>query len=109
MDTHDSEIAPDEYEVLRFVDICYGDPTECGERGLKFKVMLIYPSHNIYLWLAEAFSFILQSEKKNKSLLSRYWGGFVEGYVSLLFCSSNTLHTHTHTHTSPPFSAESSV
>lgn len=41
MDTHDdSEISPDEYEVLRFVNICYGDPTECGERGLKFKVCL---------------------------------------------------------------------
>ncbi|KAL0299801.1 UNVERIFIED_CONTAM: DNA (cytosine-5)-methyltransferase CMT2 [Sesamum radiatum] len=28
----------DEYEVEKLVDICYGDPTETGKRGLKFKV-----------------------------------------------------------------------
>ncbi|KAL0400479.1 UNVERIFIED_CONTAM: DNA (cytosine-5)-methyltransferase CMT2 [Sesamum latifolium] len=28
----------DEYEVEKLVDICYGDPTETGKLGLKFKV-----------------------------------------------------------------------
>ncbi|KAK4433200.1 DNA (cytosine-5)-methyltransferase CMT2 [Sesamum alatum] len=28
----------DEYEVEKLVDVCYGDPTETGKRGLKFKV-----------------------------------------------------------------------
>lgn len=32
----DSE--PEEYEVEKLVDICYGDPDKTGERGLKFKV-----------------------------------------------------------------------
>ncbi|KAJ4952365.1 hypothetical protein NE237_029197 [Protea cynaroides] len=32
------KIPPGEYEVLRLVDICYGDPRETGKRGLKFKV-----------------------------------------------------------------------
>ncbi|KAG6400740.1 hypothetical protein SASPL_137582 [Salvia splendens] len=27
-----------EYEVARLVDICYGDPSDSGKRGLKFKV-----------------------------------------------------------------------
>lgn len=27
-----------EYEVSHLVDICYGDPTNLGKRGLKFKV-----------------------------------------------------------------------
>ncbi|WZZ24905.1 hypothetical protein YC2023_008306 [Brassica napus] len=31
----DSE--PEEYEVEKLVDICYGDPDKTGERGLKFK------------------------------------------------------------------------
>ncbi|ONK68287.1 uncharacterized protein A4U43_C05F9680 [Asparagus officinalis] len=34
----DSEISSDEFEVLRLVDICYGDPAKSGEHGLKFKV-----------------------------------------------------------------------
>lgn len=29
-----------EYEVDKLVDICYGDPTETGKRGLKFKVII---------------------------------------------------------------------
>ncbi|XP_073114206.1 DNA (cytosine-5)-methyltransferase CMT2 isoform X2 [Elaeis guineensis] len=33
-----SAIPAAEYEVLRIVDICYGDPTNVGKRGLKFKV-----------------------------------------------------------------------
>ncbi|KAK4384758.1 DNA (cytosine-5)-methyltransferase CMT2 [Sesamum angolense] len=28
----------DEYEVEKLVDICYGDPSDTGKRGLKFKV-----------------------------------------------------------------------
>lgn len=31
-----------EYEVARLVDICYGDPSDSGKRGLKFKVQLSY-------------------------------------------------------------------
>lgn len=33
-----SAILAGEYEVLKLVDICYGDPTKVGKRGLKFKV-----------------------------------------------------------------------
>ncbi|XP_043696207.1 DNA (cytosine-5)-methyltransferase CMT2-like [Telopea speciosissima] len=32
------KIPTGEYEVLKLVDICYGDPSETGKRGLKFKV-----------------------------------------------------------------------
>ncbi|KAK9144175.1 hypothetical protein Sjap_004078 [Stephania japonica] len=31
------EISPEDFEVSRLVDICYGDPSETGKRGLKFK------------------------------------------------------------------------
>ncbi|KAG1338413.1 putative DNA (cytosine-5)-methyltransferase CMT2 [Cocos nucifera] len=31
-----------EYEVLRLVGICYGDPTNVGKRGLKFKVCNLF-------------------------------------------------------------------
>lgn len=31
-----------EYEVEKLVDICYGDPSDTGERGLKFKVNFPY-------------------------------------------------------------------
>ncbi|XP_028105482.1 DNA (cytosine-5)-methyltransferase CMT2-like isoform X1 [Camellia sinensis] len=34
----DVKIASGEYEVLRLVDICYGDPCNTGKQGLKFKV-----------------------------------------------------------------------
>ncbi|KDP46676.1 hypothetical protein JCGZ_12200 [Jatropha curcas] len=34
----DVDVSPGEYEVSRFVDICYGDPDGTGKRGLKFKV-----------------------------------------------------------------------
>ncbi|KAK9067844.1 hypothetical protein SSX86_011955 [Deinandra increscens subsp. villosa] len=34
----DTDVAPGEYEVSSLVDICYGDPSESGEHGLKFKV-----------------------------------------------------------------------
>ncbi|KAI4327996.1 hypothetical protein L6164_020396 [Bauhinia variegata] len=38
-DNSDSDNIPDgEYEVSRLVDICYGDPSEAGRRGLYFKV-----------------------------------------------------------------------
>lgn len=30
----------DEYEVEKLVDICFGDPTKTGKRGLKLKVNL---------------------------------------------------------------------
>ncbi|CAL9174592.1 unnamed protein product [Musa hybrid cultivar] len=32
------KISDGEYEVLKIVDICYGDPTSTGKSGLKFKV-----------------------------------------------------------------------
>ncbi|KAL5724632.1 DNA (cytosine-5-)-methyltransferase [Ranunculus cassubicifolius] len=35
--SHD-EIPSGEYEVSSIVDICYGDPSEIGKRGLRFKV-----------------------------------------------------------------------
>lgn len=35
----EADVPPDEYEVERLVDICYGDPSKTGERGLKFKVL----------------------------------------------------------------------
>lgn len=54
MDTDDDlEATPDEYEVSRLVDICYGDPSESGERGLKFKVSLFI------LPISYAVSFVL--------------------------------------------------
>ncbi|KAK9120451.1 hypothetical protein Syun_018068 [Stephania yunnanensis] len=31
------EISPEDLEVSRLIDICYGDPSETGKRGLKFK------------------------------------------------------------------------
>ncbi|XP_043695995.1 DNA (cytosine-5)-methyltransferase CMT2-like isoform X2 [Telopea speciosissima] len=34
----EDKISTGEYEVLRLVDICYGDPSKTGKRGLKFKV-----------------------------------------------------------------------
>ena len=34
----DVKIPAGEYEVLHLVDICYGDPSETGKRGLKLKV-----------------------------------------------------------------------
>ncbi|KAJ4912647.1 DNA (cytosine-5)-methyltransferase CMT2 [Raphanus sativus] len=34
----DDDSEPDEYEVEKLVDICYGDPDKSGESGLKFKV-----------------------------------------------------------------------
>ncbi|KAF5199628.1 DNA (Cytosine-5)-methyltransferase [Thalictrum thalictroides] len=37
VDSHD-EIPSEEYEVSSIVDICYGDPTETGKRGLRLKV-----------------------------------------------------------------------
>ncbi|XP_020573746.1 DNA (cytosine-5)-methyltransferase CMT2-like [Phalaenopsis equestris] len=33
-----NESSSKEYEVLKLMDICYGDPTESGKHGLKFKV-----------------------------------------------------------------------
>lgn len=32
------KISDGEFEVLKIVDICYGDPTSTGKSGLKFKV-----------------------------------------------------------------------
>ncbi|PIA25868.1 hypothetical protein AQUCO_10500006v1 [Aquilegia coerulea] len=37
VDAH-NEIPSGEYEVSSIIDICYGDPTETGMRGLRFKV-----------------------------------------------------------------------
>ncbi|RVX01352.1 DNA (cytosine-5)-methyltransferase CMT2 [Vitis vinifera] len=37
---HDIKVATDELEILKLVDICYGDPSETGKRGLKFKPSL---------------------------------------------------------------------
>ncbi|XP_028783969.1 DNA (cytosine-5)-methyltransferase CMT2 [Neltuma alba] len=37
-DSQADSIPPDELEVSRLVDICYGDPSETGKRGLYFKV-----------------------------------------------------------------------
>ncbi|KAK4261514.1 hypothetical protein QN277_004501 [Acacia crassicarpa] len=37
-DPQADDIPPDEFEVSRLVDICYGDPSEAGKRGLYFKV-----------------------------------------------------------------------
>ncbi|KAL0873818.1 hypothetical protein Bca101_023523 [Brassica carinata] len=34
----DDDSEPEEYEVEKLVDICYGDPDKSGEYGLKFKV-----------------------------------------------------------------------
>ncbi|XP_031493458.1 DNA (cytosine-5)-methyltransferase CMT3-like isoform X2 [Nymphaea colorata] len=34
----DEKLASGEYEVAKIVGVCYGDPSECGKRGLKFKV-----------------------------------------------------------------------
>lgn len=34
----DDDSEPEEYEVEKLVDICYGDPDKSGESGLKFKV-----------------------------------------------------------------------
>lgn len=42
---HDIKVATDELEILKLVDICYGDPSETGKRGLKFKVL-----RKIYLY-----------------------------------------------------------
>ncbi|KAJ0239251.1 hypothetical protein HA466_0229320 [Hirschfeldia incana] len=36
--TDDDDSEPEEYEVEKLVDICYGDPDKSGESGLKFKV-----------------------------------------------------------------------
>lgn len=33
-----TSFSPDEYVVSKLIDICYGDPSESGEHGLKFKV-----------------------------------------------------------------------
>ncbi|KAK9272088.1 hypothetical protein L1049_002457 [Liquidambar formosana] len=35
---NDEKIPSGEYEVASLVDICYGDPSDTGERGLKFQV-----------------------------------------------------------------------
>lgn len=40
-----------EYEVERLVDICYGDPTDTGKRGLKFKVKLFSLKTCLYFQL----------------------------------------------------------
>eukprot|EP00268_Persea_americana_P017969 TRINITY_DN18797_c0_g2_i7.p1 TRINITY_DN18797_c0_g2~~TRINITY_DN18797_c0_g2_i7.p1 ORF type:complete len:892 (-),score=136.39 TRINITY_DN18797_c0_g2_i7:1238-3835(-) len=37
-ESHDNKVPSGEYEVLKLVDICYGDPNKTGNRGLKFKV-----------------------------------------------------------------------
>lgn len=34
----DADVDSGEYEVSSIVDICYGDPSQTGEHGLKFKV-----------------------------------------------------------------------
>lgn len=33
-----NKIPPGELEVASLTDICYGDPTNSGKRGVKFKV-----------------------------------------------------------------------
>lgn len=38
-ESHDNKVPSGEYEVLKLVDICYGDPNKTGNRGLKFKVL----------------------------------------------------------------------
>ncbi|KAF3447847.1 hypothetical protein FNV43_RR08553 [Rhamnella rubrinervis] len=35
---NEDEILPEEFEVSKIVDICYGDPTKTGKRQLNFKV-----------------------------------------------------------------------
>lgn len=37
-----NEESSGEYEVARLIDICYGDPSNKGKRGLKFKVQFSY-------------------------------------------------------------------
>lgn len=32
------EVGTGEYEVLRIVDVCFGDPNKTGKRGVNFKV-----------------------------------------------------------------------
>ncbi|KAK4802190.1 hypothetical protein SAY86_000393 [Trapa natans] len=44
------EVPRGEYEVGSLVDICYGDPTESGKRGLKFKVRWKGYSHCDDTW-----------------------------------------------------------
>lgn len=39
MSQSDTEASSEEYEVDYLVDICYGDPSEEGKRGLHFKVL----------------------------------------------------------------------
>ncbi|KAL5973615.1 hypothetical protein ACLOJK_030268 [Asimina triloba] len=39
INSHGDKIPAGEYDVLKLVDICYGDPCEVGKRGLRFKVL----------------------------------------------------------------------
>ncbi|KAF9624114.1 hypothetical protein IFM89_008052, partial [Coptis chinensis] len=42
IDSHgDQKIPSGEYEVSRIVDICYGDPSEIGKRGLRLKISIV--------------------------------------------------------------------
>ncbi|CAN6478071.1 unnamed protein product [Victoria cruziana] len=37
-DENEEKLPSGEFEVGKIVGVCYGDPSECGKRGLKFKV-----------------------------------------------------------------------
>lgn len=55
------DIPPNEYEVARVVDICYGDPSETGKRGLYFKVRDLMPTCPICIceaFYASRFTFV---------------------------------------------------
>lgn len=56
-----SAIPAGEYEVLRLVDICYGDPTDVGKHGLKFKVCSLIHFLLFVFKIFNAFYFTLES------------------------------------------------
>lgn len=35
-------VSPEEFEVQKFVGICYGDPNNCKKKGLHFKVLSLF-------------------------------------------------------------------
>lgn len=45
-DDSSSSESDEEFVVSKLVDICYGDPTNVGKRGLKFKVCVL----SLLLW-----------------------------------------------------------
>lgn len=38
----DSDDSDAEYEILRLVDICFGDPNDTGKPGIHFQVYILF-------------------------------------------------------------------